>query len=215
MSSLIFTIRKDCIYVATDTLAVSYDEHPVLFTTKAFVVPHLKMIIAGTGIGGLPGQWFITVNNKMAVKGIDNLDYHTPVNIAGLYHSWIKDTSVGEINRLYLSATIYHFGLSEISGDMVGYAYRSENGFKSEQLVYGTGIKPPCKLPEGFQFKDDVKRLMEEQRRVQAAFTAGSRVCIGGEIIVIHQTKKGFEVFTAGKFDDYTDTIKSIFRVVR
>ena len=41
--------------------------------------------MAGTGAGGFLGKWFIEVNDPMIVKGIDNLDYHTPQALARIW----------------------------------------------------------------------------------------------------------------------------------
>jgi hypothetical protein len=71
--------------VATDTLATSPDGKPLKFTTKAFILPHLKMIIAGTGAGGFLGRWFVRINDGLIVRGIDNLDYHTPRDLASMW----------------------------------------------------------------------------------------------------------------------------------
>ena len=49
MSSLIFYTDPEQVLVATDTLAVSSDGKPFIFTSKALYIPHLKTIIAGTG----------------------------------------------------------------------------------------------------------------------------------------------------------------------
>ena len=53
MSSLIFELNTDCINVATDTLATLPDGSPAVFSTKAMYLPHLRMIVAGTGVAGI------------------------------------------------------------------------------------------------------------------------------------------------------------------
>ena len=78
MSSLIFYTDSENILVATDTLAVDMAGEPMMFSTKAMYVPHLRMIIAGTGVGMFSGDWAMSVNNRMIVRDILNLDYHTP-----------------------------------------------------------------------------------------------------------------------------------------
>ena len=66
MSSLIFHTEQNQVMIATDTLATSPDGRPFKFTTKAFfLLPHLRMIIAGTGAGGFLGRWFIRVNDNL------------------------------------------------------------------------------------------------------------------------------------------------------
>jgi hypothetical protein len=46
--------------VATDTLAVTPDGRPVALTSKV-IMPHLRMIVAGTGSGGFLDQWFVHI----------------------------------------------------------------------------------------------------------------------------------------------------------
>jgi len=52
VSSLIFHTEQEQAIIATDTLAVSPGGRPLTFTSKGFHVPHLRMVIAGTGCGG-------------------------------------------------------------------------------------------------------------------------------------------------------------------
>src|SRR5262245_44517231 len=62
MSSLIFYTEREQALIASDTLAVNLDGTPRMYTTKALIVPHLRMVIAGTGIAGLSTRWFARVN---------------------------------------------------------------------------------------------------------------------------------------------------------
>lgn len=135
MSSLIFVTENDQAIIATDTLATSPGGEPAFFTTKAFHIPHLRMIIAGTGMSGLLGSWFLNVNDRMVVKGIRNLDFHAPEL---LRQNWsdLKE-SIGIPDDL--TTTVYHFGFTE--DDVIAtYVYRSINDFETESLAYGIGI---------------------------------------------------------------------------
>jgi hypothetical protein len=76
MSSLIFYTEQEQAIIATDTLAVSPGGSPFTFTTKAFHVPHLRMVIAGTGCGGFLDRWLCYLNSRMIVPGIDALPAH-------------------------------------------------------------------------------------------------------------------------------------------
>ena len=137
MSSLIFYTDQNQALVATDTLAVSPSGEPFMFTTKAFAVPHLKMIICGTGAGGFLGKWFIQVNDRMIVKGIDNLDFHTPKTLPKLWDDY-KQKSCQSSE----TTTVYHFGLSEEEGCIHTYVYRSTGSFKSELVDTVLAISP-------------------------------------------------------------------------
>ena len=65
MSSLIFQTEEQQVFVATDTWAVTRDGMPITFTSKALILPHLRMIVAGTGSGGFLDQWFVYINSRM------------------------------------------------------------------------------------------------------------------------------------------------------
>lgn len=85
MSSLIFCTDAEQVLVVTDTLAVTPDGSPFLFTSKAHYLPHLRTIVAGTGAKDFSSNWCVLVNNNMVVRGVENLNEHTP---QGLYKMW-------------------------------------------------------------------------------------------------------------------------------
>ena len=136
MSSLIFFADHSQAFVATDTLAVLPDGKPFMFTSKAFILPHLKLIIAGTGISGFCDRWFIQVNNRLIVRGIDNLNYYTPKILPDLWMHYRQEVSLPD----HLTTTIYHFGFSEDTHVIHSYAYRSTNNFTSEPVIYGSAL---------------------------------------------------------------------------
>jgi hypothetical protein len=67
MSSLIFHTELEQAVIATDTLAVSPGGRPFSLTSKAFHVPHLRMLIAGTGCGGFLDRWLCYLNSRMII----------------------------------------------------------------------------------------------------------------------------------------------------
>lgn len=208
MSSLIFHTEAEQVIVATDTLATSPDGEPFMFTTKAFIVPHLQMIMCGTGAGGFLGKWFIQVNDRLVVRDIDNLDYHTPKTLAAFWHKHQEEFSTPS----KLTTTVYHFGFSEEDGLIHSYAYRSANSFQSERFSqYGIGVKPECQVLEGYELPTDIKRMMDEQRAIQASRPKDERVYIGGKILIHHLTKFGFSVYTLDRFEDYESTEQAIY----
>lgn len=208
MSSLIFYTNKEDAFVATDTLATLCDGTPFMFTTKAFIVPHLRMIMCGTGAGGFLGRWFIQVNDMMIIRGIDHLDYHTPKNLMAFWQGHKKEFP----EALNLTITVYHFGFSELDGLIHSYAYRSTNDFRSEPIEYGIGVKPTCKIPEDLQLPRDIKRMMDDQRLTQASLPKNERLYIGGEIVIHHLTRTGYYVFTLGQFEDFEVTERAIYQ---
>jgi hypothetical protein len=208
MSSLIVATDETQVLVVTDTLATHPDGRPLKFTTKAFVVPHLNLIIAPTGIMGFLGKWFVRMNDMVIVKGIDNLDYHTPRILSSLWQGCKQELSIPDT----ITTSIYHFGFSEITGLVHSYRYRSAENFKSDRLEqYGFLIKPECRIPENLASPEDFIKMMDEQRMIQASKPKDERVYVGGEIQVHHLSKDGFRIFTLHRFEDYTRDETAIY----
>jgi hypothetical protein len=157
------------------------------------------MIMAGTGVGGFLGKWFTQVNDRMVVKGIDHLDYHTPESLSGIWHTHQETSSMPN----NLTTTVYHFGFSEEEGVIHTYAYRSYNNFRSETLPYGMAVKPECEVPEVYQLPSDVKRMMDSQRTIQASLPKNERIYIGGQIMIHHLTDQGYSIYPFTEFADY------------
>lgn len=210
MSSLIFYTDENQALIATDTLATSnkIPGAPFKFTTKAFVIPHLRMIIAGTGSGGFCDRWFLQINDRMIVRGINNLDYHTPRNLALMWSDYKKEFSIPNA----ATTTIYHFGFSEENQSICSYVYRSTNNFESEQLPYGLAGKPEYIAPVPYELPKDFKTIMNSQRELQSSETKENRVYIGGEIQLIRLERDGFVVQSLGKFEDYDSDEDAIYR---
>ena len=206
MSSLIFATDEQQIVVATDTLAVTTEGEPVLFASKATHIPHLRIIIAGTGFGGLSNEWALSVSSRMIVRGIMNLNYHTPKGLRELWKKYKAAHSTPD----GLTTTVYQFGISEEDDRVVSFAYRSTSDFESEQLQYGYGLKPECTIPEG-NFIEALPQMMEEQRRNQEALPREERLYIGGEIQVLYLTADGCRSFKVDQFPDFEAHQRAIF----
>lgn len=206
MSSLIFHTEQNQVLIATDTLATSYEGDPAYFTTKAFIMPHLRMIICGTGIAGFLGEWFIRINDRLVLNGIDNLDCHTTKNLRLIRTVFKKKHTIPN----NLTTTIYHFGFSEEDNTIHSYVYRSINNFRSEKLAYGTGIKPEIEINRSYKIPDDIKLIMTKQRESENNRPKNDRVYIGGEIQIHQLTNDGFYIYTLDKFENYYETKKII-----
>ncbi len=208
MSSLIFSTDENQIFVATDTLAVTPTGGPFMFVTKSVHIPHLRTIIAGTGAGGFANKWALEVSTRMVLRGIENLDFHTPAALRRLWEEYLCEYEISDD----ITTTVYQFGISETTNKVISFAYRSADTFKSESLQYGTGIKPECTLPEGeYSLIDAIHGMMEEQREIQAKEPPESRIYIGGEIQALYLNKEGCRSFKIGEFEDFNAQMYEIF----
>lgn len=206
MSSLIFYTDPSQALVAMDTLAVKPAGTPLMFCSKAIYLPHLKTIIAGTGLGKFAGDWANHVNNQLIVGGLRNLDYHTP---DGLRAHWRRVKEEQDIPDS-ITTTIYQIGVSEDDEEVRAYAYRSTTQFESEPLAHGTRAKPGCTFPTEGHILHHLRPMMLEQRSLQEGSSPEKRLYIGGECVVMHLTKETCMTATLFRFDDYEDNLEEI-----
>lgn len=207
MSSLIFYTESTQAFIATDTLAVSERHEPVCYTSKALLLPHLRLVIASTGLAGVLSRWFLQVNDGTVVWDVDHLNIHTPQALQALWAVYKEELAVPE----QMTVTLYHFGVARDEEVIHAYAYRSEHGFRSERVPYGVGTKPVIPFPNGPELPLDIRAMMEAQRANQAAFSSDERVYIGGEILVHHLTPEKCQVYTLDRFDDYEANMHTMF----
>ncbi len=200
MSSLIFYTDPKQALVATDTLVVSKEnKEPIYFASQAIYLPHLKMIVASTGLNRFMEQWLCIIN-QLPVSDIQDLNGHAPGNLARLF-DWFNSVNDYEVPE---EVTVYHIGFSEKDDRIYSFAYSSSNRFNPEPLAYGLAILPPCPMPEGeFKFIDNVPDLMNRQREEQRKIEPDKRIYIGGEIYGMYLTAEGCNSFKLGVFDDY------------
>jgi len=209
MTSLIFHTEETQVLVAMDTLATTKKGDPFMYTSKAFALPHLRMIICGTGLGGFLGRWFIKINDLIVTNGIKNLDYHAPNSLRAIWDEYLGTMS----DPFTGTTTVYHFGFLENTNTIKSYVYRSENNFESEERdQYGLGVKPECTVPTSYEFPKDIPGLMFEQREIQNKKPASERIYIGGEILIYQLMQEGIAIFSMGKFDDYEETQEAIIK---
>jgi hypothetical protein len=194
--------------VATDTLAVNLDGSARQFTTKAFIVPHLKMIIAGTGLAGFAGAWFQRVNEAMVVSDIDHLNFHTQKSLKNLFATEFSDFDPKQI-----STTIYQIGVSQADGVMHGYSYSSFYDFEPRELMYGLSIKPAAGPEPDPANPRDIGQLMRDQRALQEQEPIDRKIYIGGEIQAIHLKSDGTAILsTIDRFEDFQEMEDQIYK---
>jgi hypothetical protein len=232
------SLNKDLALVATDTLAMSdpVNPRPVMFTTKAYTIPHLRMILCGAGFGDFVGQWFFEINcsRNVIVSDIDDLDSFAKMNLGKLWsrHKLFRkrirrnDHVTGDEGFFGFgqTTTIYHFGYSEKIGQIVGYAYSSQVDFEPEKLTPGTFAKPDCLSvdwvpggnhpPEDYKkhIEPNIKRMMAEQRILQLQKPFSDRIYIGGEILIHFITADGIVMYNLDRFEDYESDAEKIFK---
>lgn len=179
LTVLNFITSPKAVYIVTDSsFSDPADMRAAGFMTKAYMLPHLEGIIAGTGLARFVVDWFIQANTQFLVRDMVHLATFAPAQLQSLYRPYHDE--FGERAR----STIYHWGYDRASGQMRSYAFRSTSSFAAEELGFGSGLKPATELDElGIRsFPDDYIRVMERQKREDEALPIDKRVGIGGHI---------------------------------
>ena len=101
-----------------------------------------------------------------------------------------------------MTTSVYQFAICEETGNIVSFAYRSVHDFESEQLQYGTGVKPECQILDG-DLLQTIPVMMNEQRAIQATYPHPERIHIGGEMIAHYLTSSMYQCFKIGEFEDF------------
>lgn len=199
MSALIFVFNDREIILAMDSLCTDPQGNPQLFTTKFQVIPHLNVVVCGTGLGGFSDKWAQTINTSMLVSDVLHLDHHTPEALRALARGCQEDFQyVGG-----QTTTIYQFGFPEGDGPPVGFAYRSTNDFASEPLQRGNlHLKPDGDAPSDWVLPNAFAEIMASQRMRQETRPAEARVHIGGDLIVCHMSREQMCIYRPDSFAD-------------
>jgi hypothetical protein len=180
MTVLNFFTSEKTVFIATDSsFSHADDKHPAGYITKAFLLPHLDGIIAGTGDPRFIADWLVRANTGFVVRNMIHLDQFTQQSLAEIY----RYRSIGEGNLG--TTTIYQWGYDPEIGVMRSFAYRSKNGFISEELGFGSALKPGYDIGD-YEIRDfpkDFIDVVERQKAVDEALPVDQRVGVGGHVI--------------------------------
>lgn len=183
MTALIYYISSDEAVVATDT--VTKTEDPA-YLSKFVYLPHIRTIVAITGISRLMWDWLLAMScHPYEVTGIEALAGDAPRELRSIYDSY------GEVGT---NSTIYHFGFSEVTGEMVGHRFHSAEGFALDRLPHGVMfMKPPLgdMPPPGNSPEANVETLLRAQKAQEDQKDPDERCYIGGEGVLIRLTREG------------------------
>jgi hypothetical protein len=206
MSSLIYKVEKTQVFVATDTLT-TMNGKAIRFATKAFPLPHLRMVIAGIGLAGFLDHWLVAINAS-PVRGIDALNEHAQAGLLNVLRTF--KTQFPDMNE---TTSVYHFGFSENTGVIQSFSYKSEEMFEPRQIPYGLYVKPNVPedaIPRDTLHPGDIPGIMAAQRAIQAKVPKEARVAIGGEMQMHHLEQAGYKTYRLAQFEDYAETRRAI-----
>ncbi|MFL1546984.1 hypothetical protein [Pseudomonas sp. O39] len=202
MSSLLFYTDDNEATVVTDTLVVTPSEEFLGHANKAVSVDRLRLITAGTGVADVFINWISFVNDESAALDVDSLNDEATKRLQSIWGEVQRNTPAFADQ----TATIYLFGLSNDSGHIHGYVYRSTSKFASARIPQGLAMKPALTVEElgtveYWDFPDCSKEIIRLQAAIEGAKPKGQRVLIGGNANLIRLTKDGSEFMTLGELE--------------
>lgn len=198
MTALVFALQPDQVCIAMDTLVVgANDKMPLAFQRKFLSVPASDLVVAGTGHAGFIYGWFQHLQANLQGATIDDLNEEAQ-NI-------FRASVSAEGGLGGLTATIYHFGYSGRERRYVGYAHRSEHGFRCDRLQYALGYKPVVSVTpnDDIRFPAFLIDIVLEQQRRDHLLPITDRLGIGGEIEFVVMSDRTIRVETVHRFSSY------------
>jgi hypothetical protein len=183
-----------------------------MFMTKFSILPHLRAIICGTGFASVYINWVSFIQSKLVAQDVLFLDSIAP--------TWLPEIARDLDLPSDGSTTIYHFGYVNKMNRFMGYAYRSKNGYCSEQLQDGFGIKPAdgnlqstlvsIVEEKGVEqgFVDATKVLRDSDNRLPAE----ERIGIGGEVHFAFMDRYRFDLRISYRFEDYDSLYNAMLK---
>lgn len=202
MTALLYVLAPRRAYVAMDSRVCAADGSAARFASKLCVLPHVGVVVCGTGLGNLLFDWIHLIQQRIDAHDILELDQVTPVSLRRLWH-------YAEPHGTAM-ATIYHFGYAVSLRRFVGFAYRSCCGFASYRLGDGFGADPA----EGLDLQAVARRtraarsdramqrilhaVLEDQRQIDAHRAPALRRSIGGPAhLVAMRAPRDFRLLVA------------------
>jgi hypothetical protein len=201
-----FRLSSVEVVVLTDTLATTPSGAPHLLVTKCGIVPHLELVVAGTGAALLTERWRTRVYSQMLCRDIDMLDLHTHDALRRLWTD--LQTEFADMITNDVTATVYHLGLSEDIGEYVGYVYRSTDDFASEPMAPGFRVKPAPEAPPLEKEPDSFAEWIELAHRLRAEQNAkptAERIHIGGDLTLCIMRDRSISSLKIHRFEDFEE----------
>lgn len=213
MTALIYWLQPNKVCVAMDSLALRPDKDPLNYCTKILLLPHLKMVLCGTGLIQLVLDWFCFLESNVMAKDLMDVNDIASDTLGRMWQQKYAGTGV--------STTIYHFGYNESERQFGGVAYRSEKNFEPEWLAQDSlGIQP-----RRLDLREFATKSIDEKGVKQAFIETiqklklddddrprQDKLGIGGEVHFLTLDKSGYLLSICHRFDDYYQLFDEMVR---
>lgn len=213
MSSILFELHEEVGFVAVDTLVTDETGTPLCFTSKAMAVPHLNMVVAVTGYF----HYFLPFVEQLLcrrLRGPEDVALQAPEILDRIRRDHWATLGDGtpEVNEPR-TTTVYHFGFSIESNELVGYQHHSGYDFEARSLQTKTrGAKPGVMdIGQPLEGLAEVYRNVLGQQASQMSLPFNERLHIGGQVLMLELTRGGIRSALLGPLAGYEEACGELF----
>ncbi|OMC63268.1 hypothetical protein BK125_31030 [Paenibacillus odorifer] len=202
MTALNWILGEKSVSIAADTFSLTMEKEPFKYTNKIFTLPHLKMIVCGTGNANLILDYYKELQLIVVAREMYYVTAVTQDILLNIRKEYPKE----------VTTTVYLFGYNDNLECFEGFAFRSTNDFDKEKLAYGIGVKPELSRELVESYYEDTEDddsfftlVINKQKELDEMLPKEKRIGVGGEIQRIVSDASNFLISTIYRFDDYLD----------
>jgi len=218
MSAVYLQIADETAITAADTYSIrAKTGGPLKLADKFIPLPHLNMVLTGTGYHGFLLEWYQALQRDAAPTDIEHLNEFAP---ALLQETWLRfkwKNDLPESPPGSGGSKICHLGYSERKESFVGYYYDLKDDFAPTTVRPGQEYLMPkmegvhdALLEGDYTAQEQVIAFFQRAKELDEQKPVGERVGIGGEIKFLGQGQWGHVCKTIHRFDNYEETKASI-----
>lgn len=219
MSAIYYQVTDEAALVATDTYSIRADTGRALtLTDKCIPIPHLSMVLTGTGFHGFLMEWYWTIQRQTAAVDIEHLNEMAP---GLLQETWLRFQDKNNLpDRDAVpgsgGVTISHLGYSEREEQFAGCYYKLEDDFAPTRVKPGQQYFMPDlegvtdAFQEGLDAQQQAAALFVRAKDLDEERPPGERLGIGGMVKYYAVGRHGHVCKDILEFDDREETKEQI-----
>jgi hypothetical protein len=218
MSAVYHKVADKAVITAADTYSIRADTgEPLKLADKFIPLPHLNMVLTGTGYHGFLLEWYRALQREAAPIDVEHLNEFTPGLLQETWLRFKRKTDLPESPPGSGGSKICHLGYSERKERFVGYYYDLKDDFAPTAVRPGQEYLMPkmegvhdALLEGDYTPQEQVIAFFRRAKELDEQKPVEERVGIGGEIKFLKQTQQGHVCLTIHRFDDYEETKQTI-----
>ena len=221
MSAVYLRVTDEVVITAADTYSIrAKTREPLKLADKFIPLPHLNMVLTGSGYHGFLLEWYQALQREAAPVGIEHLNEFAPGLLQETWLRFKRKSDLPETPPGSGGSKICHLGYSERKDRPVGYYYDLKDDFAPTVVQPGNDYLMPkmegvhdALLEGDYTPQEQVIAFFCRAKELDEQKPVEERVGIGGEINFLKLTQQGHACLTIHRFDDYEETKKKIVEI--